>query len=124
MYSLLQVGVTGFCLGGALSFLAAVNCPEISAAAPFYGIPRDVDLTRMRIPVQAHFGERDDIAGFSSPAEYGPLGDRLIAAGLPYEMYTYPAGHAFTNVSNPNYSAESTGLAFQRVYDFLHKHLQ
>ena len=106
-----------------MSFAAALKCPEISAAAPFYGISRNDDLTAVRIPVQAHFGEKDDIVGFSSPSDYGPLYDKLITAGVQYEMYTYPAGHGFTNSKNPNYSAESTKLALGRVYEFLRKHL-
>ena len=35
------MGATGFCMGGALALAAAALLPEeISAAAPFYGIPR------------------------------------------------------------------------------------
>jgi len=112
-------------MGGALSFKAAALCPEISAAAPFYGIPRDDkdELTRIQTPVQAHFGEKDDIVGVSSPADYGPLSERLIAAKVPYEVFIYPAGHGFTNPNNPNYSAECTALAFERLCEFMKKHL-
>jgi carboxymethylenebutenolidase len=112
-------------MGGALSFAGAVRCSEISAAVPFYGIPRSAafDLTTIRIPVQAHFGEKDDAVGFSSPSDYEPLYERLTKAGIQYEMYTYPAAHAFTNPSSPNYSPESAKLAFGRMYDFLRKHL-
>ena len=113
-------------MGGALSFSGATRCPEIDAAAPFYGIPRSdaYDLTTIRIPVQAHFGEKDDIVGFSSPSDYGPLYDRLKEAGVQYERYTYPAGHGFTNPNNPNHNVEATKLALSRVYDFMRKHLQ
>ena len=34
----MQVGVTGFCMGGALSFLGA-EYAGLDAAAPFYGTP-------------------------------------------------------------------------------------
>jgi len=124
----MQVGVTGFCMGGALSFKAAALCPEISAAAPFYGIPprnkgREDELTSIRIPVQAHFAEKDEAVGFSSPAEYVPLSEKLRAGDVPYEMFAYPAGHGFTNPNNPNYSAECTALAFGRLYEFMKKHL-
>lgn len=120
-----KVGVTGFCMGGALSFAAAARCPEISGAAPFYGIPNPslADLTQIRIPVQSHFGELDDVAGFSSPADYNALKEKLAKAGVQHEMYTYPAGHGFTNVNNPNHSSEATRLAFSRVYEFMQKHL-
>lgn len=121
-----KVGATGFCMGGALSFLAALRCPDISAAAPFYGIPRDssIDLTGIKVPVQAHFGEKDDVVGFSSPAEYEPLNTKLTEAKVPYEMFTYPCGHGFTNPNNPNYNPEATKLAFSRLYEFMHKSLQ
>jgi carboxymethylenebutenolidase len=120
-----KVGVTGFCLGGALSFAAAVACPEIDAAVPFYGIPRSeaFDLTKIRIPVQGHFGEKDNIVGFSTPSDYEPLNAKLLKAGVPYVMHTYPVGHAFVNPSGPYYDAEATKLALSRMYEFLQKNL-
>ncbi|CAL1530164.1 unnamed protein product, partial [Lymnaea stagnalis] len=58
-----KVGVTGFCMGGALSMAAAALVPEIDAAAPFYGIPSDqlCDVTKIKIPLQCHFAEKDDV---------------------------------------------------------------
>ena len=41
-----SIGITGFCLGGRVSFLVAGSCPEaISAAAPFYpsGVSRTTE---------------------------------------------------------------------------------
>ena len=34
-----KVGVTGYCMGGALTLLAAVNVPEADAAVVWYGVP-------------------------------------------------------------------------------------
>ncbi|HET9943610.1 MAG TPA: dienelactone hydrolase family protein, partial [Terriglobia bacterium] len=34
-----KAGVSGFCMGGALTLLAAVNVPEADAAVPWYGYP-------------------------------------------------------------------------------------
>ena len=34
-----KAGITGFCLGGVVSIIAAAKIPELSASAPFYGIP-------------------------------------------------------------------------------------
>lgn len=121
-----KVGVTGFCMGGALSFAAAARCPEISAAAPFYGIPKPAlaDLTQIRIPVESHFGELDEVAGFSSPADYNALNEKLAAAGVHHKLYTYKAGHGFTNVKNANYNPDACRLALSRVYEFMQKNLE
>ena len=115
----------GFCMGGALSLASAVNCPNIAAAAPFYGIPNEqlADVSKCKVPLQLHFGEKDDIVGFSSLADYNKLTEKLKTAGVNFEGYIYATGHAFTNPSNPNYSAEFTKQAFDRVYEFMHRHL-
>jgi hypothetical protein len=34
-----KVGLTGFCLGGAVTIIGAVKIPELAAAVAFYGIP-------------------------------------------------------------------------------------
>lgn len=60
-----KVGVTGFCMGGALSFAAAALVPEVDAAAPFYGIPSPdlCDVSTIKIPLQCHFGDQDQVNG-------------------------------------------------------------
>src|SRR6202142_279991 len=52
-----KVGVTGFCMGGALTLLAAVNVPEADAAVVWYGFPPldYVDATRIRAPLMGHW---------------------------------------------------------------------
>ena len=52
-------------MGGALALAAAALLPEeISAAAPFYGIPSSdlCDVGKIKAPVQAHFGSKDTLA--------------------------------------------------------------
>src|SRR5271167_3581477 len=34
-----KVGLTGFCMGGAITIIGAVRIPELSAAVCFYGLP-------------------------------------------------------------------------------------
>ena len=55
--------MTGFCMGGALTLASAVLVPEVDAAAPFYGIPGAdlADVGKIKIPLQCHFGEADDV---------------------------------------------------------------
>ena len=124
-----KIGVTGFCMGGALSFASACLCADvISAAAPFYGIPSAdlCDLTTIKTPVQCHFGSQDEVVGFSSKKDYDPLCKKLQAAGVPLELHEYEAGHAFCNPLNkigPNYKPDLAELALGRMYDFMNKHL-
>ena len=121
-----KVGIMGFCMGGALTFLAALHIPDISAASPFYGIPKPHlgDLTKIAIPVQSHFGEEDNVAGLSSPDDYFPLEYQLKKAGVHYKMYVYEeAGHGFCHRSYPTYHEDAANTAFKRMYRFMQEHL-
>ncbi|WRX09864.1 Dienelactone hydrolase - like 2 [Theobroma cacao] len=62
-----KVGVTGFCMGGALSIASSVLVPEVDAVVAFYGVPSPelADPALAKAPVQAHFGELDNFVGFS-----------------------------------------------------------
>lgn len=121
-----KVGVTGFCMGGALALASAALIPEeISAAAPFYGIPSAelCDVGKIKIPLQGHFGSKDTLAGFSSPKDVESLKQKLDTGGVNYEVFMYDTGHAFTNPTNPNYTKEICDLALGRMIDFMKKHL-
>lgn len=122
-----KVGVTGFCMGGALSMAAAALISEVDAAVPFYGIPSAglCDVTTIKLPLQCHFGEKDSVKGFSSPDEWKPLKTKLEESMKDLlEFYSYDADHAFTNKTNKtNYNPEIAKLAFSRMYQFFQKHL-
>jgi carboxymethylenebutenolidase len=57
-----KIGLTGFCLGGAVTILGACRIPDISAAVCFYGLPPATVAKPADIkgPLQAHFANRDD----------------------------------------------------------------
>ncbi|XP_014779635.1 protein usf isoform X2 [Octopus bimaculoides] len=120
-----KVGVTGFCMGGALAFASAVRVPEISASAPFYGIPGEAvaDVTKISIPLQCHFGKTDNVAGFSSPVEQEALRKKLDNAKVKHEFHAYDAGHAFTNTTSPGFHKESCDLALGRLIKFMNENL-
>src|SRR5690606_22195285 len=91
-----KVGLTGFCLGGAVTIIGAAKISELSAAAAFYGIPpeqaaRPADIG---IPLQGHFANRDD---WCTPAVVDAFEKGLKAAGKPAEFFRYEADHAFVN---------------------------
>ncbi|KAA8524707.1 hypothetical protein F0562_011130 [Nyssa sinensis] len=97
-----KVGVTGFCMGGALSIASSVLIPEVDAVVAFYGVPSSelADPAHAKAPVQSHFGELDNFVGFSDVTAAKALEEKLKTSGVPYEVHIYPgSAHAFMNRS-------------------------
>ncbi|XP_028192631.1 uncharacterized protein LOC114378263 [Glycine soja] len=97
-----KVGVTGFCMGGALSVTSSVLVPNVDAAVAFYGVPSSelADPAQAKAPIQAHFGELDNFAGFSNVTTAKALEEKLKTSGFPHEIHIYPGnGHAFMHRS-------------------------
>src|SRR5688572_6328616 len=112
-----KVGVTGFCMGGALTLLAAVNVPEADAASTWYGFPplEYIDPSKIRMPLQGHFATDDAYFPISGVDE---LEKKLKTAGVNFEFYRYTAGHAFANESGANYNREAAEQAWKRTVEF------
>jgi len=126
-----KCGVTGFCMGGALTVLAAVLAPETDAAVSWYGYPplEFVDAGRIRAPIMGHWGLHDE---FFAIAGVDALEARLKEAGVRYEFHRYDAGHAFANETQVGenrllpvleYQPEAAALAWQRTLEFLKREL-
>jgi carboxymethylenebutenolidase len=118
-----KVGVTGFCMGGAVALFVAAKDPEIAACVPFYGIPGEdrVDVTQIRAPVQGHYAKHDD---WCSPERVDALEKKLKGAHVPVEIHRYDAEHAFFNDTRPQvYSKPNAELAWKRTVEFLHSKL-
>jgi carboxymethylenebutenolidase len=114
-----KVGVTGFCMGGALTLASACHVPGLSAAVSFYGIPspEKVDYAKATIPVQMHVAKKD---GWVTPEKAEEVKKQLKNV----ELHLYDADHAFVNDTRPEvYDAEAAKLAWQRAVDFFKKHL-
>ncbi|CAF0937240.1 unnamed protein product [Brachionus calyciflorus] len=122
-----KIGVTGFCMGGALTIAASVLVTGLSAAAPFYGIPslELADPAKAKTPLQCHFGTKDDLKGFSDPEAQDKLEKLLKENNITYEFYRYDgADHAFVNELNTaKYNAEYTKQAHGRTVEFFQKYL-
>ncbi len=118
-----KVGLTGFCMGGAVTIIGAAKVAELSAAVAFYGIPpeqaaRPADL---KIPLQGHFANRDD---WCTPAVVDAFEKGLKAAGKQAEFFRYDADHAFVNEQRAAvHDREAAELAWSRATAFFHKHL-
>ena len=123
-----RVGVTGFCMGGALTLLSAVFVPEADAAAAWYGFPplEYIDASRIKIPLMGHFATED---AFFPIQQVDVLEAKLKQANVKYEFHRYKAQHAFANETATNvplpirYDAAAAETAWQRTMEFLKKHL-
>ncbi len=91
-----KVGVTGFCMGGALTLLALSQSPEIDAGVVWYGCPplEYIDASKIRVPVQGHWATQDQFFKIETVAA---LEDKLRAAGVDFDFHRYLAHHAFAN---------------------------
>ena len=118
-----KVAVGGFCMGGALTILAAVRVPEMDAGACFYGIPlADVaDPRTIKIPLICHFANHDD---WCTPAKVNALEAALKQSKSKFEIYRYEAHHAFMNEARPEvYDPACAKTAWERTLKFLKKAL-
>ena len=124
-----KVAVTGFCMGGALTILAACNVPELDASIVWYGNPplEYVNAEAISKPMLAHWALRDE---FFAAAGVDQLEEKLKQAGVNYEFHRYDAQHAFANPKSDTrgmpplkYDADAATLAWDRTLDFLKKHL-
>ncbi len=91
-----RVGITGFCMGGALTLLSLTTVPEADAGVVWYGYPplEYIDASRIGAPVMAHWGEQDTVFAIDGVTA---LEEKLGAAGVAYTGHRYLAAHAFAN---------------------------
>ena len=118
-----KVAVGGFCMGGALTILAALLVPEMDAGACFYGIPPldAAESTKIQIPLICHFANMDD---WCTPAKVNELEAALKRSKSQFELYRYDAQHAFMNEARPEvYDAVSAKTAWERTFEFLNNAL-
>jgi len=114
-----KVAVGGFCMGGALTVLAAVRVPEMDAGACFYGLPElpADEVKKIRIPLICHFANKD---GWITPAKANDFEAALKQSKSQFEIYRYDAQHAFMNEARPEvYDPASAKLAWDRTLKFL-----
>jgi len=128
-----EFGITGFCLGGTVSFVAACRDARIHAAAPFYGAgmlmapqhggPARADyIPSLRVPVLGFFGGLD---AFIPASDVEKLRETLMATGKAGEIVLYPdADHGFMNEDRPSYHSARAAEAWTRMIAFFKQHLK
>lgn len=125
-----KVAVTGFCMGGALTWLALLNAPEVDAGVAWYGLPplEYVDPTKIKAPVLAHWATQD---GAFPIANVDALEEKLRSAGVAYQGHRYLAQHGFANetavgrgrIPITQYDAAWAQMAWDRTLRFFGQHL-
>jgi carboxymethylenebutenolidase len=125
-----KVGVTGFCMGGALTLLALANVPEADAGVVWYGYPplEYLDAAKIKAPLMAHWATQDGAFALDGVDK---LEASLREAKVAYEGHRYLAHHAFANetaqgprrIAITQYDAAWAQVAWDRTLRFLGRHL-
>lgn len=117
-----RVGLTGFCLGGAVTIIGAARIPEFSAAVCFYGLPPAsvAKPSDLQVPLQGHFANRDD---WCTPSAVDAFEKAAKTAGKSVEFFRYDADHGFVNEQRSYYDRKCGELAWKRMLEFWKTHL-
>src|SRR6201997_2788012 len=118
-----KVGLTGFCLGGAVTVIGATKIPELAAGVVFYGIPPEqaAKPADVKIPLQAHFANNDD-CGTAQLVDAFEKG--MKEAGKSLELPRYDAEHGFANEQRLSvHDRHAAELAWGRAAEYFTKHL-
>ena len=129
-----KIGVTGFCMGGRVTWLAAATNPHFKAAVPFYGgnimvargdaTQTPFELTSgINCPMLFHFGGVDQNP---SPADMQTLDAELTRLAKEHQFHTYDgADHAFMDFSQPaRHHQAAAEAAWPRTVEFFATHLK
>jgi carboxymethylenebutenolidase len=127
-----RLGLTGFCMGGRVTYLMAARNQSFSAVAVFWGGsimapwgdgPAPLDLTaQIECPVLGLFGEDD---ANPSPADVARIDAEMTRLGKAHEFHSYAgAGHAFLNESRPSYRPEAAADAWRHCLDWFGRYLR
>jgi dienelactone hydrolase len=126
-----RLGMTGFCMGGTLTFLAACKLPsDIKAAVTFYGgsIADDSPMAPLNFaddlqaPLLCFFGEKDPYIPLSQVKK---IEDALRALGKSCEVKVYAgAEHGFFCDDRASYQPEAASDAWEITRSWFARHLQ
>jgi carboxymethylenebutenolidase len=117
-------GVTGFCMGGALTLLSALRVKGVDAGGCFYGMPprAAANFQDLAIPLILHFAQTDD---WCTPALVDGLEADLKKSKSKFELHRYSAQHAFMNEARPEvYDPKCAALAWERTLSFFGRTLK
>ena len=125
-----KVGITGFCMGGALTLLSLCQSPEADAGVVWYGCPplEYIDASKIRVPVMGHWATQDE---FFKIDTVDALEAKLHQANVGFEFHRYLAHHAFANetavgparIAATQFDAVWAQMAWDRTLRFFGRNL-
>ena len=128
------VGITGFCMGGRVVYLAAARVPDLDAGGMFYSAAMNmpwggdgvapIDLSEdVGCPLIGFFGNDDENP---TPELVAEIAARLDAGGKEHVFHAYDgAGHAFMDFSNSfTYREAAANDAWPKLVTFFDEKLK
>lgn len=128
-----RIGITGFCLGGRVTYMMAGVNPALRAAGVFYGGntmvswggagPTPFDRTpSISCPVIGFFGDDDTNP---SPEDVKRLDAELTSHGKVHQFHSYPgAGHSFQWNGTTDYRSEAARDSWEKLLAWFQAHLR
>ena len=120
-----NIGVIGWCFGGAWSLQTALAHPKkVDATIIYYGrlVTETDQLQTLQMPVLGIFGEEDDGIPVKQVKEFESA---LNEAEVSNDIHIYEgADHAFANPSGTRYNKEAAEDAWQKTLQFLEENLK
>jgi carboxymethylenebutenolidase len=112
-----NIGIVGYCWGGFITWLASAYLGGITCAVPYYGggMLEHPDI-QPRVPVMAHFGDRDTIVPVEGVHE-------LAAKHGSHTFFVYAADHGFNCDERGSYDPAAADLARERTLAFFRRHV-
>lgn len=118
-----RVGVTGFCLGGKLTYLCAAR-HEIQAAASYYGVKIDnylEEASSVTCPTIMHFAENDSHV----PSESVDAISKRMENKANVEIFVYPGTeHGFNRFGEAPHHPQAAAIAMERTLGLFNKSLR
>jgi len=116
-----NIGVVGFCFGGWISNMMAVNIPTLKAAVPFYGgQPTAEETAKIKSPLLLQYAGLDTRVNAGWPDYEIALKENNIE----HTAYFYDGvNHGFHNNTTPRYDEKAATLAWERTIAFFREKL-
>lgn len=115
-----KTACVGFCWGGRMTNLIAVNSASLNAAVAYYGgQPDSADVPKIKARLMLHYAGMDERVNAGIPAYEAAL----KASGKDYQLFIYDGvQHAFNNdTGGERYNADAAKLAWGRTLELFNQ---